>query len=204
MGISSYTRVCNLLIGTDDFKAYVAACERIFANLEVTRYEFNRHERGRPFPKFYVTAFGVEFCRFSDRLVNFGSSEFRSIVDKLHHPGDICEHTPTFMQVFEQNLGTKVKTFNCSRDKIKLAYRERGMAFIDELFRERINLKISDLNGQAANISFTDKFIGDAKEAYDRQIIDEVKQVLLRFKDAEPAVLKTALDEFVTHDILET
>ena len=193
MGTSSFDKINASLIKTADFHNYVVQVKEHLKNAAVGKWEFSDRGVNRPGvslklkvgewePHFYIG--DVQWEVRLDHML--GNRELNMIV--------------------ENNFGKKgCPTYFCKPDKVQqkwpsAARQEVYNRLVDDISRcnERIRAEalaaLTSPECEAARVEF-----------HERCIADSIKEVLLKYKDvAKPHVLKMALDEFVTHEIMES
>ena len=115
-------------------------------------------------------------------------------------------------KIVERNFGTKTcPSYFCKKETVKDGSK-KDPSFVSRA-REHLE-KVLDTEIAAANARLRAEALatiespecGAARQAFfERTIIDDIKLVLLKWKDVATApVLKQALDEYVAHEIMES
>jgi len=119
-------------------------------------------------------------------------------------------------KVVRANFGTKrCRTYFCKVDKVikgdeRRNHHKEGFAgWARRKLREEDVLAIDDLRkrviDRTTEILASEEFAKDQKRFFERQVIDEIRKVVLKYFDkVGPEVVKEALDEVVAHAVMES
>ena len=139
--------------------------------------------------------------------------------DPIHWELGIGRISPeeTLNEILNKLWGTKeCPTYFCKKDSI-IAFKKKAKDSSTNLWaeyaRKALQEKLADkiartqdkLRAELIAARNSEAFEQDRIEYHDRCIADEIKSVLLKFKDvAKPHVIKMAMDEFVCHEIMDS
>jgi hypothetical protein len=144
-------------------------------------------------------------CVGATNVSNLKTNPFWTMSRDLYMP-------ESFKSIFNANFGVlkpnstkkfRVPTYNVKRDKALEHFASNARNKISVEFDTMIKSKSSHIRYLALEFDSTPEADQIKQDTRDRFTIDSIKETLLRFKDARPEILKTAMDEFVCHAIME-
>jgi hypothetical protein len=214
-GVSSYDKIFNHLIQTQDFAALKAAWHERLAKVGPVRYELSyvEDEQGKQEvrPQFYAT--------FPDDLTVWSSGNVSKdvLVDGLLSKDEI-------ERVAKDNFGTeRCKTYFCKLEDV-LGGRSEGskkvpeerrrkkvysfVARVREMLEAESKAEIDAARARLAS-SFheavdSEALARDKKAFFERHVIEQIKAVVLKFNDKVGRhVIKAALNEVIVHSLME-
>ena len=205
----SYERIQKLMMETSDGQRLVEKALRRLNNVNLGESEFKTNYNDRPHC-YKTVIFGVDRETTEARVsIDFtGSFYFTMSPKHLITDDDIKE-------LVEANFGVtkpgskkpSVPTFFCKAPRV-IQYLENARN-LDNLLDSSLNIpalmegvRVS-VNKSIEAFTKSEEFREGLQAARDDLIVTKIREVLGQFKDATPAVLKRALDEFVMHEIME-
>ena len=194
----SYRKLCELVSQTDEFKFLRGAIVDRIRNAEFKGFEYETDYRGEAFGVAVVSFSGISDQRFRPNDVNrvnvwitrdslILKSEVEDLVSKVFgvtRPGSKKPIVPTYF---------------CKAERlVEELYINPVWDLSEEMDRMKLRLE-TEINDKVKEESFV-LGIQDKREEH---IVEEIKKVLLRFKDITPAAIKKALDRYVMHEVME-
>jgi hypothetical protein len=225
-GLKSYDKICSHLLYTQEFSDYVQGLFHVLDKAHVSGWEFEAGGSDyddNPLKKKNVAP--PKWRLLIDWGVKYDGSPN---IEKVYGPQDPMQwlvSTSVYaeekaLDAFAERLwGTpKCPTYFCKLDKL-LGVNKKGERVggdlnvwaraarvkIEQDLCDKISRTQDRLRQEMLTMLRSDEFQKAMTEFHERGIADEIKQVLLKFSSvAKPHVLKMALDEFVTHEIMES
>ena len=223
-GVKSYDKICSHLRHTQAFSDYLDRTFKVLDNANVAGWTFapggwdgdndpSKHRNVAP-PVWHLLVDWGKKMDGSDNIekVNGQLDQWLISLDR------VCsdESLDTIVEALWNTPACP--TYFCKKDKLlgrgerkgkkdetinlwaRYARDEIRDALCDKIARTQDKLRMAMHNAFVSNA-----FEQERKTFHERCIADEIKAVLLKFKDvAEPHVLKMAMDEFVCHAIMES
>lgn len=195
-GTPSYERICLGLAATTEFLEYERSFLQLVASARVDGLSFEKlatsvRDDGMPDHRFEVTCGRVRVPGFRFRE----PGDLKMNVDALVSPESLAPVLATF--------GTKVRTFFCKEAAVK----DHFVKHVRELFSKKHAKVLSDaesrISQQAKALAESGRLEEGRMVAYENEAVDEIRTVLLKFRNIRREALKRALDEFVVHDVTD-
>jgi hypothetical protein len=198
---SSYDKIGESFVRSSHWKALA---EKFVSNaraLSQTTYDFasrtdyyddNNHVVN---PVFSIT-FGSNAFAANDEVLT--SSDFKFPAEKFLPDSELNE-------IVESLFGRPgYPTYNCKKDKALKKWPEFARKKLLADHADEVREYLRDVSSQVTHLLSTEEFVAAKKRHYERLVINDIKKVVLKFhKRVGPEVLKEALDEVVTHAIME-
>ena len=212
-GVSSYTKIFGHLAECPEFKdVRVRWTERLLST-KFERYDFQYQSvyRGNEHVKEVVASFYATDGRTAGVYSDKG-------VETIHYSvePDILLTDKEAEAVVKANFGTKrCRTYFCKVEKVikgdeRKNHRSDGFgAWARKKLLAETDVLVKEIQAAVVqgvrDVRLTDQFVKDKQRFFERQVIDEIKAVVLQYYDrVEPAVIKEALDEVVAHAVMES
>jgi len=97
-----------------------------------------------------------------------------------------------------------VPTYFCNEKKVvEELYPKMRDVLVAHLDEALISQRVNGLTHECRAVFASEEAAACRQLARDNLIVEKIKNVLLQFKDARPDVLRRAMDEYVTHAIME-
>lgn len=195
-GIPSYERICAALAATEEFAAYDRDFVRRVQSARVDNIAFEKLAEssrgdGMPEHRFEVACGKERIAAFSFRE----PGTLRLSVDALV----TVESLAPVMSVF----GKKVMTFNCKEDLV----RDKFVKHVRQLMLDRHPGVIAEaetrITEQAKGLLTSGRVERDRQVAYENEAVEEIRTVLLKYRNIRREALKRAIDEFIVHDVTD-
>jgi len=215
-GVSSYDKIFGHLAGTPEFKDARAEWGQRLSAVRFDRWDF-RYEQvyhprtGRSTQEVVAYLYATDGSRVYVTTESNGSEKLSFQVNKEFLLGDAEAE-----KVVKANFGTKrCKTYFCKLEKVlngddrknhrRDSFREWARKKLAAETEERIVLTQATVIAQAEEARLSAAFLQDRQRFFERQVIEEIKAVVLRYYDrVEAAVIKEALDECVAHAVMDS
>ncbi len=193
-GTSSYERINQALAGTSEFKEYEEAFKRLVKSVRVDGVSYEKLGMsssldGMPDHHFEV-AVGerrVPELRFKD-------------LDQVRVSVEHIVTADSLKPVLEC-FGKKVPTFFCKEEQVA----GRFLTFARERLGEKCPGILEEarmrLVSQAQSMISSGHVQEGRMVAYENEAVDEIRTVLLKFRNIRKEALKRAIDEFIVHDV---
>ena len=202
----SYDKVIELLSNTQDFKNEKSAVQRRVANIRVERLKFDADWKGNP-ECYVIAAFGTDDEVLTQRFRCETSAEYEMIVGV-----NSIINEANVKAIVDKNFGVThpgfskpaVPTYFCNPERVKeiLWNKARGLFNFNYDSNEFRTVK-ERLRQIRVEILASDEFANGMKKCRDDYTVEEIKKVLMRFKEASPELLKRALGAFVVESVME-
>jgi hypothetical protein len=202
MSLSSYDRIGESFILSSNWKQLAEKFRANIAQGPRIRYRFsNFRDHNRDYDYEIVPRF----------IIMFGTNEFERSLDISEPCTDFTFPISRVLpddelnEIVESLFGTKgYPTFNCKEEKARKKWPDFARTRLMQAFKAELDEYTRNVSSQIIQIAGTDEFIAKKKRAYELLVIKDIKEVVLKFHDKVGAeVLKEALDEVVTHAIME-
>ena len=202
---SSYDKVVNLTRGTEAYRALTDRAERRFASLRLGALSAQPAFDGTP--RLYVQILagaGPEEAAL-EREEGYGSVRFEHVQGLLTPRQEVDGVVDaTFGQLVPgYRKRFVVPTYFCKASKVKEELAKAVDADVRNALDDALQPRFRAMEAELAALTASPEAAAVRQECKDDFVVKKVKEVLLRFKDASPAVLKRALGEFVVHSITE-
>lgn len=210
---SSYDKICQSFTKSAKWKDLNAMLRQELAKSGIIRFEFSdrmpsldteNNERDRVEPRF-IMSLGEHTAK---RSIGFftGSNFFFPTNDLL--PSDLLN------PIAESLFGTDgYPTYFCSKEKLIEGSKKGNSTTWVEFARSTILESNKDLvtqfearvKAQFEALVVSPEYLRAKKQFFERLVIKEIKEVVLKYYEkVSPEVMKEALDEVVTHAIMES
>lgn len=207
MGKSSFEKISDSLFETDEFKSLMVEIKERIESVKITNYAgaCNSYEPKASLMVHMESEYCGRKCVGATNVSNLKTNPFWTMSRDLYMP-------ESFKSIFNANFGVlkpnstkkfRVPTYNVKRDKALEHFASNARNKISVEFDTMIKSKSSHIRYLALEFDGTPEADQIKQDTRDRFTIDSIKETLLRFKDARPEILKTAMDEFVCHAIME-
>lgn len=195
-GTSSYERINIALAATSEFKEYEDSFKRLVKSARVDHVSYEKLSMsssidGMPDHRFEVAVGDrrVDELRFKDP-------------ESVHLAVEHIVTLPSLEPVLS-TFGKKVRTYFCKED----AVRERFLVYARNLLADKNSGLIEEANRRIASQAQRLLDSGHVQEgrrvAYENEAVDEIRTVLLKFRNIRREALKRAIDEFIVHDVTD-
>lgn len=195
-GIPSYERICIALAATEEFAVYERDFVKRILSARVDNVTFEKLAEssrgdGMPEHRFEVACGKERISAFSFRE----PGQMKLNVDALVTVESLA---PVMAQ-----FGKKVMTFNCKEDLV----REKFVKHVRSALLERHPGVIAEAEAriaeQATGLLTSGRVEKDRQVAYENEAIEEIRTVLLKYRNIRREALKRAIDEFIVHDVTD-
>lgn len=195
-GIPSYERICVALAATEEFAAYERDFVKRILSARVDNVAFEKLAEssrgdGMPEHRFEVACGKERIAAFSFREPGQLKINVDSIVT--------VESLTPVMALF----GKKVMTFNCKEDLVKDKFVKHARTVLLERHPGAIAEAETRIAEQANGLLKSGRVEKDRQVAYENEAVDEIRTVLLKYRNIRREALKRAIDEFIVHDVSE-
>lgn len=195
-GIPSYERICAALAATDEFAAYEKDFVKRILSARVDNIAFEKLAEssrgdGMPEHRFEVACGKERIASFSFR----DPGKLKVNVDALV----TAESLAPVMSLF----GNKVKTFNCRDDLVREKFVKHARQVLLDRHPGIIAEAEARIAEQAQGLLSSGRVEKDRQVAYENEAVDEIRTVLLKYRNIRREALKRAIDEFIVHDVSE-
>jgi hypothetical protein len=223
-GVKSYDKICSHLIHTQDFSDYVDRIFRVLDSANVAGWEFSPggadHEsdplkkRNVAPPTHRLLVDWGKKPSGEDNLEKVWSDPENWMIELSR----ICDDDE-LNQIVHKNFGSKTcPTYFCKKEtllgldkdgskssKLDNKWAKYARNAISEKLMDKISRTLERIRQAMHSALASDAFAQEKVTFHERCIADEIKTVLLKFKDvAKPHVIKMAMDEFVCHEIMDS
>jgi hypothetical protein len=228
-GLSSYDKICGHLRETQNFHRYVEHVSRSLDEAKVAGWEFqpggdeyasdpaNRKYVASPTWCFIIN-WGQDYLSDGVLTQKVSAIDSAGIAQWEIWMENICSNA-ALDKIAEDNFNTlECPTYFCKLEKLlgrdkdgtrnhKLDH--KWVIFARDAIKVSLAHKITStqnrLRQEMLSALNSSEFEHERVTFHERGIADEIKKVLIKFSSvAKPHVLKMALDEFVTHEIMES
>ena len=200
----NYDKVINLLCQTVDFQNLRARSVRRLQTARIGKFKYKTDWGGKP-----VAIAVIAYGEGEEEQTQEVSSEYNAGKLYLNINPSVYWNKEEIGEVVEKNFGVvkpgfkkpHVPTYFLNPDRVRDAFYERSAllevsALVLEA-KERVQQALDEY-------ILTDEYKAGLQLAREDYTVEEIKKVLLRFKDATPDVLRRALNEFVMHEVMES
>lgn len=195
-GIPSYGRINDALVATSEFKEFEESFKALVRSMRIDGLTYeklgvsNSHD-GLPDYRFEVAV--------GDRRV----PEFRfQDADGIRLNIDFILDERSIAPVMEQfGEGKKVRTFNCNRDKVATHFLAHARTVLTSKNAGLIEDARRRLASQAKSMIDSGHVHEGRMKAYESEAVDEIRSVLIKYRNIRKEALKRAIDEFIVHDV---
>lgn len=204
---SSYEKICESFTKSQQWKNLNDEFRQDLTAFSITKYEFKeRSYEEHPDKKvepYFVLTLGKASSKkspafFADDLFNFPASDLiqTTVLNKIPDYLFGSEGFPTYFCKRETLMeGSKKITKWADFARLRLMSDNK-----DLVAESAARVKL-----QQQTIIKSPEFARDKKRFYDRIVIDEIRTVVMKYYEkVDPDVIKEALDEVVTHSIMES
>ncbi len=206
-GISSYDKIARHLFTTPDFQDYVVIVRKRLEEAGVLGWRFQANaDDPTELPRVYIQfSFGDVDKDERTRPETYTPNDYN-----VQHWHFTLEEE--LKKIVERNFGTKTcPSYFCKRETV-MDGSKKDTSFVSkarEHLQKMLTIEIDEANKRLraeALATLESPECSAARQAFfERTIIDDIKLVLLKWKDVATApVLKQALDEYVAHEIMES
>lgn len=195
-GIPSYERICAALAATEEFAAYERDFVKRVLSARVDNVTFEKLAEssrgdGMPEHRFEVACGKERIAGFSFRE----PGQLKLNVDALV----TVESLAPVMALF----GKKVMTFNCKEDLVREKFVKHVRAVLLERHPGILVEAETRISEQATGLLTSGRVEKDRQVAYENEAVEEIRTVLLKYRNIRREALKRAIDEFIIHDVTE-
>jgi hypothetical protein len=195
-GIPSYERICVALAATEEFAAYERDFVKRVLSARVDNVSFEKLAEssrgdGMPEHRFEVACGKDRIAAFSFREPGKLKIDVESLVT--------AESLIPVMAVF----GKKVRTFNCREELVKDKFVKHARQVLLDRHPGIIAEAEARISEQAQGLLTSGRVDKDRQVAYENEAVEEIRTVLLKYRNIRREALKRAIDEFIIHDVTE-
>jgi hypothetical protein len=128
---------------------------------------------------------------------------------RFQEPGDLRMNvdalvTPESLAPVLDVFGTKVRTYFCKKDAVQAHF----VTYVRTILRDRYAKTLREaevrIAQQAKSLADSGRLEEGRMVAFENEAVDEIRDVLLKFRNIRKEALKRALDEFIVHDVTNT
>jgi len=196
-GTPSYERICLGLASTSEFQEYERSFIQLVMSARVDGISFEKlagssREDGLPDHRYEVACGrnrvpGFRFREPGDLKMN---------VDALVTPDSLAPVLAVF--------GTKVRTYFCKEDAVREHFVKYARSLLCDRHVKTVQEAEARIAQQAKNLAESGRLEEGRMVAFENEAVDEIRDVLLKFRNIRREALKRALDEFIVHDVTNT
>jgi hypothetical protein len=206
-GVSSYDKVYQSLYGCPDFQVYRERAHRIISALGPVSYRFRLHESQghevvahHTFATLGTSEIGI-YDTSEGRTLSRSDLQYSCILSSKEAEG-----------VVEKNFGVgPCKTYFCKRETV-LRGSKKQESFFDWARRSLLREFEADIEqasirvaSREADLLQSEQFQREMTRFFEVHVINQIRNVVLKHhKRVGPEVLKEALDQVITHSIMES
>lgn len=207
MGKSSKERICEAMYETAEFKSLLAETKERLASTKITKFEGVYSDNDK---KSYIRIM-IENDYMGNKRTEVASTSYMNPA-YWSIPRRMLFDENTLKAIFKANFGMLkpgskkkflVPTYNVKFETAKDEFLRKAESHLMSSLLTEVQVASKQVADEVAAFCLTPEADQMKLEAADRYTIDTIKNVLLRFKDAKPEILKQAMDEFVCHAITE-
>lgn len=207
MGKPSKERICEALYETPEFKSLIAEVKERLTSTKITKFEgvYNDNDKKSSIRVFIESDYmGMKKTEISNNT--YINPAWWSL------PRRLLFDDSSLKAVFKANFGilkpgsTKkylVPTYNVKYETAKDEFFRKAEGYLTTLIVNETQRESKRIADEVAAFCATPEADQMRQEAADRFTIDTIKNVLLRFKDARPEVLRQATEEYICSSIMD-
>jgi hypothetical protein len=207
-GISSYDKIARHLFTTPDFQDFIKITRKRLEDAGVLGWRFQAdNDEPTELPRVYIQFSFGDLDTQKERARPETSEPTGYETQDWHFTLE-----DELKKIVDRNFGTKTcPSYFCKKETVTDGTKQIP-SFVSkarDFLRKELSVEIAAANSRLraeALATMESPECGAARQAFfDRTIIDDIKLVLLKWKDVATApVLKQALDEYVAHEIMES
>lgn len=195
-GIPSYERICIALAATEEFADYERDFVKRVLSARVDNVTFEKLAEssrgdGMPEHRFEVACGKERIAGFSFRE----PGQLKINVDLLITVDSLAPVMAAF--------GKKVMTFNCREDLVKDKFVKHARTVLLDRHPGILTEAEARISEQATGLLTSGRVEKDRQVAYENEAVEEIRTVLLKYRNIRREALKRAIDEFIVHDVSE-
>ena len=201
MGKSSKERICEAMYETAEFKSLLAEVKERLASTKITKFEGVYHD-GEKKSSIRVV---IETDYMGTKKTEIANNTYMN-ASWWSVPKRILFDENSLKAIFKANFGIlkpgsskkfRVPTYNVKFESAKDEFLRKGDSHLALMILEESQAVSKRIANEVAEFCLTPEADQMKLEAADRYVIDTIKNVLLRFKDAKPEVIRQATEEYI-------
>jgi hypothetical protein len=202
---SSYDKICASFLKTSEWKDLVAKFREEIAQAGISKYSFERNSFGT---NQHDSVHSFLHLKLGERSVKKNMDFFK----QFKFPSEDLLQSRYFNHIPEQLFGKEGHpTYFCKKDKLIDGTKKNSSwaTFARlQILTDNVDL-ITEYEfrtqAQFQAMTVSPDFLTDKKRFYERIVITEIRDVVLKYHEkVGPEVIKEALDEVITHAIMES